>query len=68
MVFNWVAFFPGERHFSTAFSVPGVQISTGSGALMGRIMFGLGALLADTLVLHGLWRWLRARAPDTKES
>lgn len=59
VLFNWVAFFPGERHFSSTLSVPGVQISTGGGQLMGRIMFGLGALLADAIVLHGVWRVLR---------
>jgi hypothetical protein len=66
LVFNWVAFFPGERHFSSTFSVPGVSISTGGGQLAGRIMFGLGALLADALVLHALWWQLRrARTPGT---
>ena len=59
VLFNWVAFFPGERHFSTTFSVPGVQVSSGGGQILGRIMFGLGALLADAIVLHGLWRALR---------
>ena len=62
VLFNWVAFFPGERHFSTTFSVPGVQVSTGGGQIMGRIMFGLGALLADAIVLHALWRALRPGA------
>ncbi|HEY1492665.1 MAG TPA: hypothetical protein VGF35_08550, partial [Steroidobacteraceae bacterium] len=33
VLFNWVAFFPGERHFSTTLSVPGVQVSTGGGQL-----------------------------------
>ena len=61
VVFNWVAFFPGERHFSSTFSVPGVSISTGGGQLAGRIMFGLAALLADAIVLHALW-WRRRRA------
>ena len=60
IVFNWIAFFPGERHFSgTTFSVPGLQISGGTSQLTGRIMFGLGALLADAILLHGLWRQLR---------
>jgi hypothetical protein len=64
LVFNWVAFFPGERHFSSTFSVPGVSISTGGGQLAGRILFGLGALLADAIVLHALWWQLRrARTP-----
>jgi hypothetical protein len=64
LVLNWIAFFPGERHFSGTFSVPGVTLAAGANAIAGRIMFGLGALLADAIVLGGLWRQLRrARAP-----
>ena len=66
-VFNWIAFFPGERHFSgTTFSVPGLQISGGTSQITGRIMFGLGALLCDAILLHGLWRQLRPPAPRDK--
>jgi hypothetical protein len=64
MAFNWVAFFPGERHFTGAIAVPGMQLSAPTSQTTGRIMFGLGALLADALVLAGLWRqmrlWVRA--------
>ncbi len=66
-IFNWVAFGPGERHFT-------VKTSIGSGAahattsspgdeLTGRIMFGLFAVILDLLLLSPwlmkLWRWLR---------
>lgn len=63
LVLNWIAFFPGERHFSSTFFVPGVSLHTGGNAIAGRIMFGLGALLADALVLAGLWRLLRRARP-----
>jgi hypothetical protein len=66
VLFNWVAFFHGERHFSTTLSVPGVQVSTGGGQLAWRIMFGLGALLADAIVLHAVWRLLRKGPRATK--
>jgi hypothetical protein len=65
LVFNWVAFFPGERHFSMSVSVPGLSMSGGGGQLAGRAMFGLAALLGDAMVLWGLWRMLRrARGTD----
>jgi hypothetical protein len=64
LVLNWVAFFPGARHFSTTVSVPGLHFGAASGETSGRIMFGAMALLADALVLGGLWRQLRrTRAP-----
>jgi hypothetical protein len=66
LVFNWVAFFPGERHFSSTLSLPGVQLSSGGGQIEGRIMFGLGALLADAIVLWGLWRLLRPVHPPAQ--
>jgi hypothetical protein len=69
LVFNWVAFFPGERQFSSTLSVPGVSVSTAGGQLAGRVMFGLGALLADAIVLHALWWQLRrARTPAPRNT
>jgi hypothetical protein len=66
LVFNWVAFFPGERHFSMSVSLPGVSMGGVGGQLAGRAMFGLAALLGDAMVLWGLWRMLRkARAAPT---
>ena len=65
LVFNWVAFFPGERHFTMSVSVPGLSMGGGGGQLAGRAMFGLAALLGDAMVLWGLWRMLRrARGTD----
>ncbi len=59
LVFNWVAFFPGERHFTGGISVPGLQLRGPSSETLGRVMFGLGALLADAIVIIGVWRQLR---------
>ncbi|MBS0581419.1 MAG: hypothetical protein JSR36_19350 [Proteobacteria bacterium] len=60
-VINWVAFFPGERHFSGRLSVLWLRQSAATGATSGRIMFGLGAVRADLLVLNALWRIVRGR-------
>jgi hypothetical protein len=61
MVFNWIAFFPGERHFSGGVSFLGLHQSVATSDTTGRIMFGLGALLADLLVVGAIWRIVRGR-------
>ncbi len=63
MVFNWIAFFPGERHFSGAISFLGLQHGAAGAAATGRLVFGIGALLADLSVLNALWRVLRGTRP-----
>jgi hypothetical protein len=56
-LFTWVAFGPGERSFS------------GSGAflgpIIGRAMFGLGALLAWLLLAWTAVRWARRRGESS---
>lgn len=64
-IFNWVAFGPGERHFTvrTGFGSGAAHMSTSSPGdeLTGRIMFGLFAILLDLLLLSPwllkAWRW-----------
>ena len=41
-VFAWVSFGPGERHFSSSISIPGLSTSGQSSERAGRIAFGLG--------------------------
>jgi hypothetical protein len=68
-VFNWIAFFPGARHFTGTTSVLGLRLAAGaSGEMTGRIIFGIPALLIDGSVLLGLWRLLRrgASAPPSQ--
>jgi hypothetical protein len=52
-LFSWVAFGPGERHFS------------GSGAFLGpvggRAMFGLGAILTFLALIWSAIRWSKRR-------
>ena len=67
-VFNWVAFGPGERQFTTRTSVGsgGIGVSTVAegGELGGRIAFGVFAVLLNLLIasplLIALWRRGRA--------
>jgi len=67
-VFNWVAFGPGERHFTTRTSVGsgaiGVTTVADGGELGGRIAFGVFALLLDLLIASPLivWLWRRVRS------
>lgn len=65
-VFAWVAFGPGERHFSSSISLPFWSISSHSSERSGRIAFGIGAgLMGLFFVLFGvsgakrLWRGSR---------
>ena len=67
VVFDWVAFGPGERRFSGSASVPGISVSGQTSELAGRAFFGLFALLFDLAAL-GLWiqyvrSFFRAKAP-----
>src|SRR4051794_607748 len=45
VVFAWVAFGPGQRHFSASISVPGMSTNARSSERTGRIVFGTGAVL-----------------------
>jgi hypothetical protein len=67
VVFDWVAFGPGERRFSGSASVPGISLSGSTSELAGRVFFGLFAVLFDLAAL-GLWiqyvrSFFRAKAP-----
>ena len=72
-VFNWVAFGPGERHFTTRTSVGsgaiGVTSVAEGGELGGRIAFGVFAVLLDLLIASPLilWLWRRMRSSGTPE-
>lgn len=56
VIINWVAFFPGERHFIGSTNVLGVHLgAVQSGEMSGRILFGIFALLLDWM----LFVWLR---------
>ena len=67
-IFNWVAFGPGERHFTTRTSVGsgavGVTTVAEGGEFGGRLAFGVFAVLLDLLIASPLilWLWRRVRS------
>ena len=52
-VFSWIAFGPGERHFSTTISIPFVAWRP-SGDTMGRWAFGIVAVLIWTVITFAI--------------
>ena len=54
VVFDWVAFGPGERHFTSSAGVAGARVTWPSGELAGRAFFGAFAVLMDIAAI-GLW-------------
>ena len=54
VVFDWIAFWPGEREFTSSGNIP---IPFLSGGLSGRIAFGCGGVLM-TLVAVIMWYWI----------
>jgi hypothetical protein len=57
--FHWIAFGPGPRHFSTSVSIPFLSTRTGSGETVGRILFGVGAVLIDAIIIVSVIRLVR---------
>ena len=64
LLFSWVAFGPGERHFSTSVGFGGMGIATSGGSDMtGRVIFGFGAVLAWLFVGYGMLTMARRLFP-----
>jgi hypothetical protein len=51
---NWVAFGSGDRSFSGSASGSSFAVDLTSGELVGRIVFGIGAVLLDLIIVLGL--------------
>ena len=61
VMFDWVAFGPGERHFTSSLGLGGGRVTWAGGELTGRAFFGVFALLMDIAAI-GLWlRLVRGR-------
>jgi hypothetical protein len=62
---NWVAFGAGERRFSSSIQLPFWSGEWTSSELMGRLIFGVSAVLLDALALamifRGIREWTRSR-------
>lgn len=68
LIFTWVAFGPGERHFTMSVGAGGAAAATAvGGQTLGRVMFGLGAVLGWIIVALMLRtlarRWFPPRQP-----
>jgi hypothetical protein len=62
-IFNWIAFGPGPRHFSTSTSVGGVVSSRSRASeFEGRLVFGIAAALMDLALAYGVVTAVRARS------
>jgi hypothetical protein len=56
--FDWIAFVPGERHFSGGISIGAGAFGFSPGALAGRIIFGIPAVL---MTVAALVMWVRMK-------
>jgi hypothetical protein len=54
-IFSWIAFGPGERHFSTSVGIGGIFVRHGGGETLGRIVFGIGAAMGGAIFLAFLF-------------
>jgi hypothetical protein len=52
---GWIAFGPGERHFSMAIALPFIARASQSGELSGRIAFGVATVLLVAMTLGLGW-------------
>src|SRR5258706_3814583 len=68
VISNWIAFGPGERHFSGSVGGAGIAVSGPVGDLTGRIAFGIGAVLLDAVLIFSLVKLVRlfAAPPGVK--
>ncbi|HLL28798.1 MAG TPA: hypothetical protein VKT73_14255 [Xanthobacteraceae bacterium] len=62
-LFAWIAFGPGERHFSTSTSFGGIHTSGAGNETIGRVAFGFGAAFCGAVFIaflvtgvRQLWR------------
>jgi hypothetical protein len=53
---SWIAFGPGDSGLRNGFSLSGARGAMQTGHMLGRILFGIAAVLADLLAF---WAWVR---------
>ena len=54
LMFDWIAFGPGERQFSGSVGLPFFSVTTSAGQSIGRYVFGFCAILLNLLAV---WVW-----------
>ncbi len=57
--FHWIAFGPGPREFSSTFSIPFLAVRQASSGLFGRVLFGIGSLFIDAILVAAVVRVAR---------
>ena len=57
LMFDWIAFGPGERHFTASASSHGAGVRTPVSSTTGRIAFGIVALM---MAAGAAWLWVAA--------
>jgi len=66
--FNWVAFGPGERSFSSSTSFGSIAVNQdGASDFGGQVAFGIGAVLLDIFIVYILLRFLRGKSISSGE-
>jgi hypothetical protein len=65
LLFDWVAFGPGERRFTSGISGGNSGVRTHLWQMPGQILFVSGAVLFN---LMAMWAWLRARRAPRKRT
>ena len=59
LILNWIAFGPGPRQFSGGIAIPFASWSGPSSEWSGRAAFGIGAMIADLIIVWLLIRSVR---------
>ena len=65
LLFDWIAFAPGERHLAAGISSANAGVRTHFWEVPGRVLLVSGAVLFN---LMALWAWIRARRGAWKRS
>ena len=67
IIFNWVAFFPGERHFNGSTYLLGIRFGSASGGdISGRILFGIFALFINWMLFVWLYQFIHGLRQSNK--
>lgn len=59
LIATWIAFGPGEREFSGGISLGPLAIGGSTAPSLGRIVFGLSAVLLWALLAYVIQRWVK---------
>ena len=67
-MFTWISIGPGKRHFMVSVSAGGLTEPAGAGGdMLGRVMFGLGAVMGWVMVVLMVRYFARRRQPGDPE-